>query len=409
MSGGRVVLGNNTTTAGLNFTIDNAVMPFYELEMRTGNGASQDGAVLLSDVYISHALLLTDGILKAPTPYRVIFPTTALSPVELPTAFILGYAEMEDRNIGTAALDFLNLDMAAGADVGTLHLLRTTGPDGIRLIDGAVSIASTWDINATQVPTAGRNLQFRWVSPLDNAIDLSIATVYRRDGMAATWQQIDFPSPAAGEPRTRAAVGTTAFSEWTITDDFDILPVEWLSFTAEKNKDDKVLLTWKTAEEVNNSHFEIERSIDDAETFKPIYRAEPNAYRIYRYEDKNIRELGNRIAYYRIKQVDFDGSFSYSKIQSIHFETQEAEQNIAIYPNPFSQVFSLSFDIVKDEMLWIEITNTEGKILYQKTGALSSETKNTLVISELAHLPNGLYFIKVRTADNVFYQKIMKE
>ncbi|MEM6265407.1 MAG: Ig-like domain-containing protein, partial [Bacteroidota bacterium] len=111
------------------------------------------------------------------------------------------------------------------------------------------------------------------------------------------------------------------------------LPVELMYFEGEKMDDRKVLLTWETATEKNNDYFVVEKS-SDAKKFVPIGRVEGQGTTgnatAYEYTDASPMSRNN---YYRLKQKDFDGEFSYSNIVEIRF-AESAKLNV--YPNPVS-------------------------------------------------------------------------
>ncbi|MEM6700492.1 MAG: collagen-binding domain-containing protein, partial [Bacteroidota bacterium] len=116
-------------------------------------------------------------------------------------------------------------------------------------------------------------------------------------------------------PRDKNTNTTVDFGFQTVP-----LPVELLSFKAVADKG-YVMLKWLTTSEVENSHFNLERS-EDSKTFKSIARVEGNGTTLelseYHFEDRKVI-IGNTY-YYRLKQVDFDGAISYSEIQTAKLE-----------------------------------------------------------------------------------------
>lgn len=115
------------------------------------------------------------------------------------------------------------------------------------------------------------------------------------------------------------------------------LPVEWLNFTARK-KTSNVELTWQTAAEYNNDRYEIERSIDGSR-FTTIgfvlSRNQSNGATYYFYDE----DPQNGFNYYRIKQVDVDHKFTYSRVVKLNFN---AIHLITIRPNPAKDMLSIN-------------------------------------------------------------------
>lgn len=114
------------------------------------------------------------------------------------------------------------------------------------------------------------------------------------------------------------------------------LPIELLSFNAKANENKTVNLEWSTATEINNDFFTIEKSIDGE---KWDYVGEKkgagnsNAQINYSMIDT---EPYNGISYYRLKQTDFDGTYAYSDIRSVQFQSIG---ELSVYPNPASTYF----------------------------------------------------------------------
>ncbi len=143
------------------------------------------------------------------------------------------------------------------------------------------------------------------------------------------------------------------------------LPVVWLSFNAERKNSD-ALLTWTTASEQNCSHFEVERSMShDANTNNYIKIGEvkgsgtTNQQNQYRFTDYSVQHKGT--CYYRIKQVDFNGDYIYSRTVAVDFGSTSPV--IKFYPNPSSEFFTL--DVAGDckTILSLVVANSRGQIV----------------------------------------------
>ena len=156
-----------------------------------------------------------------------------------------------------------------------------------------------------------------WVS--QNAVsvyaDLRIAHFDGTD-----WDKIPNNAPSgdntAGTLTSSSAV--SSFSPFTLgsSSSTNVLPIELVSFTGEK-KDNRNILNWTTASEINNAYFTVEKSYNgiDFEWVGTQEGSSPSTQIInYSLSDYNILETLN---YYRLKQTDFDGKFEYSKTISI--------------------------------------------------------------------------------------------
>jgi Secretion system C-terminal sorting domain len=183
-----------------------------------------------------------------------------------------------------------------------------------------------------------------------------------------------------------------------------VLPVTLVSFDG-KAYENNNLLEWSTATEINNDYFVLERS-DDGKWFEEIATIDgsgnSNALLNYNYTHNNPNEL----EYYRLKQVDFDGQFKYSKIIAVN---SKKEVSVNIYPNPSKN--NLFFNLSKgvDDTYTIVYTNVLGGV-YKETINIS-ESNNIYQVKEFVNLTSGIYFIQIINGNDevVKTQKIIKE
>ena len=174
------------------------------------------------------------------------------------------------------------------------------------------------------------------------------------------------------------------------------LPVSLSEFTADCNNGN-VDLAWTTQSETNNAYFAIEKS-GDARKFDEVGRVNghgtSSSLNQYSWTDDS-KSFG--LAYYRLKQTDFDGAFEYHDVISIDCHD---DYPFLIYPNPTNDgVFIQNFNPEKSK-LEIEVYNVLGKIIDKREISESAWLK----------LPDtqGIYFIKVRDGEKLFVEKIVK-
>ncbi len=153
-----------------------------------------------------------------------------------------------------------------------------------------------------------------------------------------------------------------ALNELKMFIDYDaVVPVE-LSFFSAIVFNNKVTLEWRTESEINNSGFEIERRTSFSEwqkiDFVPGHgtTTEPNNYR---YSDDD--QLMFRTYLYRLKQIDFDGTFSYSNEIQIELFSPTKFHLSQNYPNPFNPSTTISFSIPYSALVTLVIYNTIGE------------------------------------------------
>ncbi|MDH3269303.1 MAG: YCF48-related protein, partial [Ignavibacteria bacterium] len=169
-----------------------------------------------------------------------------------------------------------------------------------------------------------------------------------------------------------------------------IIPVELTSFTAIAQSN-YVELNWTTATEINNLGFEIERSEDNVSFnkigFVPGFgtTTEPKSYS---YSDQSVY---SGTFYYRLKQVDYDGSFEYSAVVEVELGVLNSyilEQN---YPNPFNPSTKIRYSVPNTSQVIIKIYD----VLSKEIETLVNEEKQTGTYKltwNAANIPSGVYF-----------------
>ncbi len=178
-----------------------------------------------------------------------------------------------------------------------------------------------------------------------------------------------------------------------------VLPIELLDFGVAY--DDKcVHVNWSTLSEINNEYFEIERS-SDLLLWNIIahIKGVNNSNQLVKYECSDVSPVVG-ISYYRLKQVDFDGKSSYSKVLSLKIE--EIEHNIIeVYPNPVTSNI-VHFNNATEEPFLITIYSQLGQFVFQKMLNGSS--------IELPNLMHGVYVLKFENliSGDVQYARMVK-
>jgi hypothetical protein len=181
------------------------------------------------------------------------------------------------------------------------------------------------------------------------------------------------------------------------------LPVELLSFKAvRKGKD--ALLEWETAVETNNAGYEIEVSADGRKFSKLAWVAGKGSNSRYEFLDRGSDKPGSR--YYRLKQLDLDGSFSYSRIRIVDFEGQPAV--LQAWPNPFSKSLTVSFVAGREEEVTLKLTDLLGREVYSKAMVVKKGMQQTeLELKE--SLPQGLYLLTLGSKTEKQMIKVVRQ
>jgi hypothetical protein len=172
------------------------------------------------------------------------------------------------------------------------------------------------------------------------------------------------------------------------------LPVEMVGFngSAEEGYNE---LVWTTASEINCSHFDIERSNNGIE-FEKIGEVkgsgtslQENNYRFNHYG------FGTQTNYYRLKQTDYNGAYKYSNVIAIDNKADEPFMVVSAYPNPATDQFSVQVYIPENEVLNIEIAETNGKTVRTFSDQQLLEGNNTIDMP-IQGLSNGVYLVTLK-------------
>src|SRR5258706_1622052 len=188
-----------------------------------------------------------------------------------------------------------------------------------------------------------------------------------------------------------------------------VLPIELLYLNVKSNTG-YVNCSWATATETNNDYFTIERS-QDGKTFEEILRKPGAGNSVTQREYSIIDEAPMKgINYYRLKQTDYDGTFSYSQVKSVLFKAENTVEVISINsvsPNPFEDNFSITYSVQDNAEVGVSIINTLGKKVFnQKQNAVKGI--NRFDFKDALNLPTGIYFAELTMNNHLQIQKLVK-
>ncbi len=190
-----------------------------------------------------------------------------------------------------------------------------------------------------------------------------------------------------------------------------ILPVKYLYFTGAA-ADNAVNLKWATEMEMNNDHFEVERSFD-GNSFKTIglaldgFAITGSTGKKYQFKDNSVELKGKTVAYYRLKQIDLDGKSTYSVIIAVTLASKKGV-DMQVSPNPFVQDLFVHFNSSEPGTAEIRIVNVAGQTLLSKQVSIS-KGYNNMHVEGLSRLAAGMYVAQLVMNGNVIdNQKIVK-
>jgi uncharacterized protein (DUF1501 family) len=177
------------------------------------------------------------------------------------------------------------------------------------------------------------------------------------------------------------------------------LPIELMTFRAEKINTQDALLTWATANEQNSAAFEIQRSTD-AQNYRLVGEVKAaghsHDYLSYSFTDKDLQIANYQTFYYRLKLVDTDGAFSYSEVRRLVFSATENELEVTLFPNPSPDgtcQIQLNQDLSQSSYSDIFLKDLFGSVIAEESMHLDTQVQ-TLDFGQ--KIPTGVYYIVVK-------------
>lgn len=198
---------------------------------------------------------------------------------------------------------------------------------------------------------------------------------------------------------------TISVIEDTSPDCPTVFPVEMLSFDGEQ-VGQKIALNWATSLEINNRGFEVEMS-RDGEEFSVIgfVGGHGSSSQISTY-DFTTATLTSGAYVFRLKQIDFDGSFNFSGNIELSVDLQN-DFLFSLAPNPINQGAKLVLEVQEKQMVNIELLSTDGKIA-QKIFSNRVEIEQALELNITTdQLAEGIYFLRIQGATFSHFEKVV--
>ncbi len=292
--------------------------------------------------------------------------------------------------VGNAAYNPAILKNAGTSDIYSLRVaddVFTNGDSGPALTEKVVD--RTWYI--TEANTGGSNVEatFQWAESDElSGFVRSLCNVAHYTG--GTWNE-GTNGAASGSgpgPYTRKRTGITTFSPFAVIGQ-GALPVELSYFRALKSGN-TALLEWQTLSELNNAYFGIERSNDGINYHELVQMAgtgNSNTAINYHYTDTHPAP---GINYYRLRQVDTDGRYSYSPVRSLSYGSAK---DFSVIPTIAHSDIRIELSSPVETDARIELIEVSTGRLLQTVTLESGTDSHTIAVS---HLPAGMYFIKLQ-------------
>jgi Secretion system C-terminal sorting domain len=391
-------------------------------DLVVNNTAVSGGVSLSKIIYVENSLTLTDGVVITSSGSPLVMTAGSSSG----SGSAASYVDGPMQKVGSTAFTFplgsngVWARLAIGSPsssttfeaqyfnagyANTTSIAASPTP-----VLNNVSTLEYWDITQT-AGTGTATVDIYWEnaanSDINNCSDLKLArwsggaweNTYNTSGTGSC------SGSGAGSISSGAAVasfaGPITFGS-VLVDPTNPLPIDLVSFDAEIIND-VVKLSWKTASELNNDFFTVEKS-QDAIDFKKVVdvqgKGNSSSEELYTAIDYNPY-FG--FSYYRLKQTDYDGVYEYSDLVIVQ---NDKKVQASIFPNPvIGNTFYLSMDGSEGQEVLVAVYDTMGALVYSKT--ILQQSGSMVATIDLPKLFSGLYIVVGSTNQELFRQKLL--
>lgn len=274
------------------------------------------------------------------------------------------------------------------------------GPNSLAPQLDHVSYVEHWTLDRNTGGTVQAKVALYWESPAPNASDIKLfSNLYVARYNGSCWENRGgnlYGTLSAGRVETPSR--QNLFSPWTISTDLDEplqpLPVELVSLKAELTPEGQGLISWTTSWEKEAAYFEVQRSANGKD-FEPLGRVTAKGFSRAQqhYQFIDPRPLTG-VNYYRLRQVDVDGSYKFSPIVDLVVASKEVF-SLEVYPNPTSGYeLKANLQAPYAERSTLSIYDLTGRLIWRQNVEIV-QGRNQWQIEVVKHLAKGMYILQV--------------
>ncbi len=374
--------------------------PFYRLTINKASGL----ATLASAVTVNNTLTLSAGKLSLDNYHLTLANSATISGAGTNTYLIAtGAGELKQQIAAMGSKTFPVGTSAAYTPITiSLGLLSTTDEFNVRMLPAVYSngttgsqmnsnsVNATWMVSEAVNGGSNATLTCQWPASLElTGFNRMFSRLAHYTSSAWDYGLLNIMASGVN-PYTVSRSGFTSFSPFAVTMFMAVLPSASLELTG-KNIGNDNQLQWTTAAETNSSYFAIETSLngtDFTEAGRTGAAGNSNSKRTYSFVHKNIQQQSY---YYRIRQVDIDGTIIYSTIIRINMA---ALKTATLYPNPMRGKTSVRFSLQQSSAISAVVINASGLQVY-RFNQFYTKGEHTINLN-LAVLPAGYYLLQLK-------------
>ena len=193
---------------------------------------------------------------------------------------------------------------------------------------------------------------------------------------------------------------------------YSVLPVTYESFNAILNNN-TVNLNWTINSQISNDHFEVERSFDNTNFSTAALvmgaQSQNNGVDQYSFTDNDQRIANHNVIYYRLKQLDVNGNFSYSVVKTVRISNvSDKKISVQVMPNPYMDKLNVKFSTNNKGKAEIIMISASG-IIVKKAESTINKGSNNIQLQDLSTQAPGMYVVNILVdGQSIGTQKIIK-
>jgi len=369
----------------------NTPTTFWAMRLNKSGGQ----LILTSDMSISDTLTFQQGIMDLSGNDLTLDPANGGLSGESETSRITGL-------LGGEVVKIVTLNAPSNDNPGNIGL-RITSTDNLgttivrrghqpQAFSGGSGIQRYYDV----VPANGGtsiDMDYTYLNAEVQGFSETDLEIFRSDDGGTTWAQSGYTtrdivnnviSQTGVDPNHRFTLGTIS-----------IFPVEWLGFDAWP-EDRKVHCQWLTASEINSDYFVVERS-QDGQTFEAFANlpAAGNSQEVLTYDTwDNTPHMGQ--SYYRVQQVDLDGTIDYAPVVSVYITPLAT---LSMFPNPTEDIAWVDATLYDGGPVSLVVSDMSGRKILQQQHSLDAGQHRFQL--DMENQPEGVYTVQVRIGQEV--------
>ena len=355
-----------------------------------------------SDASIKSKLVLSNGTIN--TGINTITLDSLATLTEDSVNNITGSVKMQKYLKKGTNYTFGGMGVEIKADSMTPGMTSVTRVTGSHLSgNGNQGINRYFTITPAHNGNTGSTIKFSYYDAELNSISESDLSIYRHKS-SGKWEYDGYTSRNAGGNFLMASLDSLGII--TAGSILNPLPVEMFSFDAILFNQQTAQLNWATASEINNDHFDIERS-EDGKIFLKVGEVKgngnTNTISNYEYFD-NFGITTSSIIYYRLKQIDYNGDFKYSEIRKLKLSGQDHEFK-AWYNSSNDKTEAVVF-YEKETHASLRMIDIQGKLIAEQEVILPIGESHLQL--DMFGLAKGIYTISIADENKMEVKRVMK-